>query len=76
MVVIMVVLSIPIIQNIKKEIFGREFTGKGICLHNPICLSNPDDKTLDVLKEVLLKRKESDDLEIKDDMNIYNYGMM
>lgn len=60
----------------KKEIFGREFTGKGICLHNPICLSNPDDKTLDVLKEVLLKRKESDDLEIKDDMNIYNYGMM
>lgn len=38
----------------KKEIFGREFTGKGICLHTPICLSNPDGKTLDVLKEVLL----------------------
>ena len=60
----------------KKEIFGREFTGKGICLRNPICLSNPDDKTLSVLKEVLLTRKASDDLKIKENMNIYNYGMI
>ena len=58
------------------KIFGREFTGKGICLRNPICLSNPDDKTLDVLKEVLLQRKDSGDLEIKNGMSIYNYGMM
>ena len=60
----------------KKEILGREFTGKGICLRNPICLSNPDNKTLDVLKEVLLARKKSGDLEIKENMNIYNYGMI
>lgn len=60
----------------KIEIFNREFIGKGICLHNPICLSNPDDKTLDVLKEVLLTRKDSGDLEIKENMNIYNYGML
>jgi hypothetical protein len=59
----------------KKKIFSREFTGKGICLRNPICLSNPNDKTLDVLKEVLLARKDSKDLEIKANMNIYNYGI-
>ena len=52
----------------KKEIFNREFTGKGICLRNPISLSNPGDKTLDVLKEVLLARKDSKDLEIKANM--------
>ena len=57
------------------SIFNREFSGKGICLRNPICLSNPDDKTLDVLKEILLARKDSGDLEIKE-KNIYNYGMI
>jgi len=41
----------------KKEIFGREFSGKGICLWYHICLSNPGDKTLKVLKELLLARK-------------------
>ena len=60
----------------RKEILGREFTGKGICLRNPICLSNPNDKTLDILKEVLLARKDSGDLEIKANMNIYNYEML
>ena len=60
----------------RKEILGREFTGKGICLRNPICLSNPNDKTLDILKEVLLARKNSGDLEIKANMNIYNYEML
>ena len=60
----------------RKEIFGCEFTGKGICLREPICLSNPDDKTLDVLKEILLARKESADLKINTNMNIYNYGMI
>ena len=58
------------------KILGRAFTGKGICLRNPICLSNPDDKTLDVLKEILLARKNSDDLTIKENKNIYNYGML
>ena len=60
----------------KISIFDREFIGKGICLRNPICLSNPDDKTLDALKEILLKRKDSGDLEITKNMNIYNYGMI
>ena len=60
----------------KKEIFGREFTGKGICLRSPICLSNPDDKTLDILKGILLARKDREHLEIKVNMNIYNYGML
>ena len=60
----------------KMEIFGREFTGKGICLRNPICLSGPDEKTLDVLKEILLTRKDSGDLEIREKMNIYNYGKL
>ena len=58
----------------KKTILGREFTGKGICLRQPICLSNPGDKTLDVLKEILAARKKSGDLEIVKNMNIYNYG--
>lgn len=57
-------------------ILGRVFTGKGICRHNPICLSNPDNKTLEVVKRVLLARKNSTNLEIKTDMNIYNYGMI
>ena len=58
-----------------KIIHGREFTGKGICLRNPICLTNPEDKTLDVLKEVLRARKLGEDLVIQKGMNIYNYGM-
>jgi hypothetical protein len=41
----------------KKEIFGREFTGKGICLWYHICLSNPADNTLETLKTILLERK-------------------
>ena len=57
-------------------ILGRIFTGKGICRRNPICLSNPDDKTLEVLKKILLTRKNSTDLEIKRNMNIYDYGMI
>jgi hypothetical protein len=57
-------------------LFGREFVGKGICLRQPICFSNPSDKTLVVLKEVLLARKGSADLEIKANMTIYNYGMI
>jgi hypothetical protein len=59
----------------KKKIFDREFTGKGICLGQPICLSNPNDKTLEVLKEILLTRKGDEDLKINKGMNIYNYGM-
>ena len=57
-------------------ISGREFTGKGICLRNPICLTNPDDKTLDILKEILLKRKGGDDLIIEKGKNMYDYGMI
>ena len=60
----------------KIDFFGREFVGKGVCIRNPICLSNPDDKTLGVLKNILLKRKDSGDLEIKKDMNIYDYGII
>ena len=58
------------------EIFGREWTGTGICRKNPICFSAPDDETLAVLKEILLERKNSGDLEITANMNIYNYGMI
>lgn len=60
----------------RKLIFGREFTGTGICLRNPICLSKPGDKTLDIMKEILLARKDSDDLIIKENMSIYHYGMI
>lgn len=60
----------------RKLIFGREFTGTGICLRNPICLSNPGDKALDIMKEILLARKDSDDLIIKENMSIYHYGMI
>ena len=58
------------------DILGRELTGKGVCIRNPICLSNPDDFTLDVLKDILLSRKDSGDLEIKENMNIYEYGII
>lgn len=57
-------------------ILGRVFTGKGICRRNPICLSNPDSETLAVLKDILLARKNSADLEIKANMNIYDYGIL
>jgi hypothetical protein len=49
---------------------------KGICLRQPICFTNPDDKTIDVLKDVLLKRKNGEDLVISKNMNFYNYGML
>ena len=34
------------------------------------------DKTLDIMKEILLARKDSDDLIIKENMSIYHYGMI
>lgn len=60
----------------KRVILGREFIGEAICLRNPICLSKPDNKTLNILKKILLERKNSSDLEIKENMNIYNYGII
>ena len=57
-------------DNIKQK---HEFIKKGICLKEPLCFSNPDDKTLDVLKEVLLARKKGEDLKVE---NIYTYGMV
>ena len=57
-----------------KMLFEREVSVKGICLRQPVCFINPDDKTLDILKEVLLKRKKSDDLLISKNMTIYDYG--
>jgi len=57
-------------HNIKQR---RNYIDKGICLKEPICFSNPDDKTLDILKEVLLARKNGDDLKVED---IYTYGMI
>ena len=59
-----------------KTILGREIYAKGICLRQPICFTNPDDKTLAVMKEILLKRKNSEDLVIGENMNIYNYGII
>ena len=57
-----------------KILFGREVSIKGICLRQPVCFSNPDDNTLDILKSILIKRKTGDDLLIGQNMNIYNYG--
>ncbi|MCL2202929.1 MAG: hypothetical protein FWB88_03185 [Defluviitaleaceae bacterium] len=59
-----------------KSLFGRDVSVKGVCPRQPLCFTNPSDKTLDVLKEILLKRKNSDDLIIGANMNIYNYGMI
>jgi hypothetical protein len=59
-----------------KILFGRKISTKGICLRQPICLTNPNKKTLDVIKEILLKRKNSEDLIIGTNMNIYNYGII
>lgn len=42
----------------------------------PYVFPLPDDETLAVLKEILLERKNSGDLEITANMNIYNYGMI
>ena len=57
-------------QNIKHR---HEYIEKGICLKEPICFSSPDEKILDILKEILLARKNSDDLKVE---NIYTYGMI
>ena len=57
-----------------KILFGREVSIKGICFRQPLLFTNPDDKTLDILKEILLNRKKSNDLLISKNMNIYNYG--
>lgn len=57
------------------ELFGRVFQGRGVCRHNPICFTAPDEKTLAVCKEILLDRKESTDLRIQDG-TIYSYGML
>ena len=57
-------------HNIKHR---SEYIEKGICLKEPLCFSNPDDKILDVLKEILLVRKNSEDLKVDD---IYTYGMV
>ncbi len=59
----------------RKVIFGREFVGKDICIRTPICFSNPDDKTLDILKDILLERQDEDDLLIDYTMSIDNYGI-
>jgi len=50
-------------------------TARGHCIRQPLCFTNPDDKTLDAIKQILLKRKNSEDLIIGKNMNIYNYGM-
>lgn len=60
----------------KINLFGRDFTGRGICLHEPVCFKNPCDKVLDALKDVLSHRKKNADLEIREGMNIYSYGMI
>jgi len=57
-------------------LLGRDISAKGICLKQPICFTNPSDKTLDTIKEILLKRKNCEDLVIGKNMNIYNYGMI
>ena len=57
-------------------LFGREIPIKGVCLKQPVCFINPNDETLDALKEILLMRKNSGDLIIGTNMNIYNYGMI
>ena len=57
-------------NNIKHR---HESMDKGICLKEPICFSNPGDKILDALKEILLARKNSEDLKVD---NIYEYGMV
>ena len=57
-------------HNIKHR---QEYIDKGICLKEPICLSSPDDKTLEILKEVLMARKIGGDLKVDD---IYTYGMI
>ena len=43
------------------NLFGREFTGAGlgICRLFTVRIHNPDDKTLEVLKEILLKHTEN-----------------
>ncbi|MBP3323985.1 MAG: hypothetical protein J6M16_07305 [Clostridia bacterium] len=58
------------------NIAGREFIRDGICLRNYICYENPDEKILEIMKDVLLKRKQSTDLVIDEGMNIYNYGIL
>lgn len=37
-----------------KMLFGREIFIKGLCLHQPICFTNPNGKLLDVIKEILI----------------------
>ena len=59
-----------------KTILGREISVKGICPRQPLCFTDPDEKILDVLKAILLKRKHSEDLIIGINMSIYNYGMI
>jgi len=57
-------------------LFGRQIPAKGACLRQPICLTNPNSEIIGVIKEILLNRKNSDDLVIGLNKNIYNYGMM
>ena len=57
-------------------LFNREISVKGICLKQPVCFTNPCDKILDALKEILLMRKNSEDLIVGTNMTIYNYGMI
>lgn len=57
-------------------LFDREISYKRVCIRQPICLTNPNEKTLDVLKEILFKRKNSEDLIIGSNMNIYSYGII
>ena len=70
-----------VLQNSRFPCYGCNYgcfkhTHKEICQRQPICLTNPDAETLDVLKDILLARKDSGDLEIKANMNIYNYGII
>jgi hypothetical protein len=59
-----------------KSLFGREISIKGVCIRQPICFTNPSEKTLDVMKEILLERKSGEDLIIGLNMTIYNYGII
>lgn len=59
----------------KKTIFGREYVGKEVCTKTPICFSNPDAKTLRILKKILFQRTE-EDLFMDFAMSLDNYTIM